>query len=105
MRGFTLVEVMVALVLLSLSAVALAHCLLLAQRLQIESGRWMRAAALAQEGLERARTLGCEADDVAGLFLRRCASTTSDGLRGIEVTVTWAAPEQREFRLATVVVQ
>lgn len=102
MRGFTLIEVMVALVLLSFAAIGLANCLVVAQRAQVESGRWMRALSLAEEGVERARANGCGAADVVEAYSRTC-TTSGSGLERIEVAVSWSLPVRREVRLATMV--
>lgn len=104
MRGFTLVEVLVALLLLSIGALALADSLLAARRLQVESGRWMQAAALAEQGIERARAGAC-GDDVEGSFTRTCSSAAHGRLRRIEVHVRWSRPAARELSLTTLVAE
>ncbi len=102
MRGFTLIEIMVALALLSFAAMGLANCLVTAQRAQVESGRWMRAFSLAEESIERARVSGCGAADVVDAYSRTCTASGS-GLERIEVAVSWSLPVRREVRLATMV--
>jgi prepilin-type N-terminal cleavage/methylation domain-containing protein len=89
MRGFTLVEILVALVLLSVAAVGLGECLLVAQRAQIESGRWMRAVALAEEGLERARHSGCPGAELVDGYARTCVADGDATLTRLEVVVRW----------------
>lgn len=101
MRGFTLVELLVALVLFSLASLALGRTLLETQRAQSESGRWMRAASLADEALERARLVGGDGGDQVGAFRRRWSSSDEAGLRRIEVTVEWGEPAARQIRLST----
>jgi len=98
MRAFTLVEVLVALALLSVAALGLGHSLLLAQRAQQESGRWMRAAALADEALERGRRGECPAAETIGEYGRSCLASGDAGLRRVEVVVRWRA---HSLRLAT----
>jgi prepilin-type N-terminal cleavage/methylation domain-containing protein len=48
MKGFTLIEVLVALLLFAVGAAALAETLVVAQRLRVSSGRWLRAVELAE---------------------------------------------------------
>jgi Tfp pilus assembly protein PilV len=99
--GFTLLEAMVALLLLSLTALALSECLLASQRMQQESGRWMRAVALAEQAVEQARAGAANGDDVVGLFARRWSSSLAGvGLWRVEVVVAW---QGREYRLTTLV--
>jgi prepilin-type N-terminal cleavage/methylation domain-containing protein len=101
MRGFTLIEAMVALLLLSCAALALSQCLVLAHNAQKASRTWMRAVALAEEGLERARPGAGSGRDTSGIFRRRWSSSTAGAhLRRIEVVVEW---NTQEFRLATLV--
>jgi len=101
MRGFTLIEAMVALVLLSFTAVALTECLLTAQRLQRESGRWMRAAALAEEALERARAGTASGSDEVGSFRRHWTTAAAGArLRRIDADVRW---DEHLLRLSTLV--
>jgi prepilin-type N-terminal cleavage/methylation domain-containing protein len=101
MRGFTLIEAMVALVLLSFTALALGQCLLTAQRAQQDSGRWMRAVALTEEALERARARAASGADVIERYQRRWSSADAGGgLRRIEAAVAW---DGHEVRLASLV--
>jgi prepilin-type N-terminal cleavage/methylation domain-containing protein len=101
MRGFTLIEAMVALVLLSLTALALGQCFLEAQRAQQESGRWMRAVALTEEALERARARPGSGSDLIERYARRWSSADEGGgLRRIEAVVAW---DGHEVRLASLV--
>lgn len=100
-RGFTLIEAMVALVLLSFVAVALGQCLLAAQKAQRQSGRWLRAVELADEALERLRARdGTGGDEVEG-YARQWSSTDLGlGLRRIEASVRWDRDEYRLWSLA-----
>lgn len=54
-RGFTLIEVVVAVLLFAIGAAALAETLVVAQRVRASSARWVEALALAEERLERLR--------------------------------------------------
>lgn len=92
-RGFTLIEVMVALCLFALGAAALAETLVVAQRVRASSARWGRAVALAEERLERLRA-GDRSDDPApiGEFTRAWRAEPfagGPGLERIDVTVDW----------------
>ena len=92
-RGFTLIEVMVALCLFALGAAALAETLVVAQRVRASSARWGRATALAEERLERLRA-GDRSDDAAplGEFTRAWRAGDVDGEPGLErvdVSVDW----------------
>jgi prepilin-type N-terminal cleavage/methylation domain-containing protein len=101
MRAFTLVEVLVALLLFSLVAIGLADGLIRAQQWQSESGRWMRATALADEALERARAGAPDGADTIGPFRRRWSSSPDDGVRRLEAVVAWDVPAARELRMST----
>lgn len=104
-RGFSLIEVLVAIVLLSTMALALTHTLLAAQRAQAASARWTRATQLAAEGLERLRaghSLGSVPDGVT----RTGAATQwsgPDDLVQVTVTVAWNDGAPRAVRLSTLV--
>jgi len=92
-RGFTLIEVMVAMCLFALGAAALAETLVVAQRVRASSARWSRATTLAEERLERLRA-GDRSDDPApiGEFTRSWHSepfTGGPGLDRIDVNVDW----------------
>src|SRR5262245_6794549 len=101
MRGFTMIEAMVALVLLSFSALALSEGLLASHRMQKESGRWMRAVTLAEEAIERARARAGSGVDVIGPYERRWSSSAAGpALRRLEAEVRW---ESHSFALQTLV--
>jgi prepilin-type N-terminal cleavage/methylation domain-containing protein len=102
-RGFTLIEVMVALCLFALGAAALAETLVVAQRVRASSARWQRAVALAEERLERLRA-GDRSDDAApiGEFTRSWHREPFDGAPGVdrlEVSVVWEDRGQQRFTL------
>lgn len=103
MRGFTLIEAMVALLLVSVTALALTHCLLAAQRAQLQSGRWMHAVSLAEQAIEQARASRSGGGDALGGYARHwtCADA-GPGLRRLEAEVTW---QSQSFRIQTLVAE
>jgi len=104
MKGFTLIEVVVALLLFAVGAAALAETLVLAQHLRASSGRQLRALELAEERLERLRA-GERGGDAAplGVFTRSWRSGAvpdEPGLERVDVTVTWEDRGAQEVRLS-----
>ncbi|MDX2166982.1 MAG: prepilin-type N-terminal cleavage/methylation domain-containing protein [Deltaproteobacteria bacterium] len=102
MKGFTLIEVLVALVLFALGAAALAETLVVAQRQRVSSGRWLRAVELAEERLELVRA-GERGTDGAplGEFTRSWhAAAVAAGLERVDVTVTWEDRGPQSFALS-----
>lgn len=102
--GFTLIEVVVALLILSMSAVAVTEALLTAQRAQRLSSRWMRAVELADEAMELGRKSRRSGSDEVGDFRREWTVETADadlGLSRIEVSVDWSLPTPQHFTLTT----
>ncbi len=91
--GFTLIELMVALVLLSVVSLDLATTLVSAHRGLVASNQWMRATQLAAEGLEQLRTgQVLEVGQADAEFRRSASESTWPGhasLRRLEVTVSW----------------
>jgi prepilin-type N-terminal cleavage/methylation domain-containing protein len=104
-RAFTLVEVMIALVLLSSIALAVTSTLVAAQRARAVSENWMHATELAAEGLEQLRaghSLGAVRG--SGQFDRTGSVAAWNGHAGLyrlEVTVTWNDGEPRHLQLVT----
>jgi len=91
--GFTLIEVVVAMLLFAIGAAALAQTLVIAQHLRASTGRWLRAIELAEQRLELLRA-GERSDDAGtlGEFTRRWRAAPLAGLPALErleVTVTW----------------
>lgn len=105
-RGFSLIEVVVALLLLSVSALAVTEALLTAQRAQRLGGQWMRAADLAEQAIERARATRLGGNDRVGEFRRRWTVETADAdlrLTRIQVEIDWGLPRPQHFTLAALV--
>ena len=103
-RGFTLVEVMMAVVVLSLVALALSSTLITARRARLVSQRRMKALQLAAQGMEQLRTgrspapISPNRDD----FRRAASITAAEGhpeLLKLEVTVTWNDGQAHSVRL------
>lgn len=105
--GFSLVEVMVALLLLASVSLAVTSTLVTAQRSQRTSARWLRAVHLAADGVEQLRAgLPLEAAGVEAGFERagRVADDVAHpGAAEVEVTVRWEDDGTRVYRLATTV--
>jgi prepilin-type N-terminal cleavage/methylation domain-containing protein len=105
-NGFTLIEVLIAVVLLSTCGLALARTLVSAQQAQRTSEHWMTAVQLAAEGVEQLRQgRGIDPAPV-GTGFERSGQEVSAGpeqLCRLEVTVSWMDREPRRFRLATLV--
>ena len=104
-RAFTLVEIMIALVLLSSIALGVTTTLVAAQRARAVSEQWMQATELAVEGIEQLRaghSLG--PIRVGGRFERAGSIVAWNGHSGvyrIDVTVAWNDGEPRHLRLVT----
>jgi prepilin-type N-terminal cleavage/methylation domain-containing protein len=104
--GFTLIEVLVALTLLSVIGMALASVLLGAQRTQRTSAGWMLAVQLAADGLEQLRAGRTLASAPPGFS--RLGSVTPTGVAGLqrlEVTVEWDDGALRRYQLSALVQQ
>jgi prepilin-type N-terminal cleavage/methylation domain-containing protein len=105
--GFTLIEILVAVLLLSMLALALSRTLIVSQRARTASERWTQAAQLAAEGIERLRTgqvLGPQL--VVGQFQRRADVTLWNGhddVQQLVVTVSWNDGTAHDLRLSTLV--
>ena len=103
--GFTLVEVLVAVGLLAVIALALAQTLATSLRSAVASGRWMRATQLAAEDMERLRAGDAPgAIAAAGEFERQAAVVPWAGnarLLRLEVSVTWNDGEAHGIQLVS----
>jgi prepilin-type N-terminal cleavage/methylation domain-containing protein len=106
-RGFTLIEVLMAVVLLSTMALALSRTLIASQRARAASERWMQATRLAAEGIEQLRAgQPVGPSRVPGDFDRRGEVTAwndDDRLVRLAVTVSWNDGEPHDFQLTTLV--
>jgi prepilin-type N-terminal cleavage/methylation domain-containing protein len=103
--GFTLVEVMVALLLLSVAALGLSSTLVSTRKALARSGKRMRAAQLAADGMEQLRAGQVPGPpDGGGEFERSTATTPWNGhpgLQRVEVTVSWNDGELHALQLVT----
>jgi Tfp pilus assembly protein PilV len=101
----TLVEVLVATLVFSIAAMALAGTLARAEHARQTSDKGFTATALAAEGLERLRTGDREPDEnpIPG-FERTWRSRSEPGIEGVErveVRVTWRDRGPRSFTLVS----
>lgn len=107
--GFSLIEVLVATLLLSTVALALTRTLTGAQRGRAISEQWLLATQLAAEGIEQLRAGGRLEDVPLDRAIERVGASVPwaghPGLRRIEVTVSWDDGERYTFQLATLVRQ
>lgn len=103
--GFTLIEVLVAVLLLSMMALALSRTLIASQRARTSSERWTQAAQLAAEGIEQLRTGEAVGPvGIPGDFGRRAevaAWNGHDNLVQLTVTVSWNDGTAHDFQLST----
>ena len=108
-KGFSLVEVMVATVLLSAIALAVSQTLVGALRARAQSERWMQATQLATEGIEQLRAGHSLRTLAADVGFERTGSTMPwvghPGVQRLEVTVSWNDGEPHTFQLTTLVRQ
>lgn len=103
--GAMLIELLVAVLLFSIGAAALAQTLIVSQQVRASSTRWLRATQLADERLERLRA-GDRSEDWApiGEFTRSWRAVAVDGaadLERIDVTVTWEDRGRQTVALST----
>jgi prepilin-type N-terminal cleavage/methylation domain-containing protein len=103
-RGFTVIELLVAVAIFTTIAAGLAQTLVHAQQARASSARWMRATQLAEERLERLRA-GDRSEDAVplGEFTRRWHGAAAAGLVGLErldVEVLWEDRGPQRFVLS-----
>jgi prepilin-type N-terminal cleavage/methylation domain-containing protein len=103
--GFSLVEVMVATLLLSTIALAVTQTLVNALQVRTRSERRLRAVQLATEGIEQLRAGHSLRSLPAGSGFTRSGATTAwsghPGVQRLDVTVSWNDGEPHTFQLTT----
>ena len=105
--GFSLIEFLVALGILSLISLGLTQTLIAAQVARRTSAAWMRATQLAEERIEQVRAGGSV--DVSRTVDEFSVATDStavsgySGLRVVGVTVAWTDHGPRTFVLRSLV--
>jgi prepilin-type N-terminal cleavage/methylation domain-containing protein len=106
-HGFTLIEVLVAVLLLSTMALTLSQTLIASQRARATSERWTHAAQLAAEGIEQLRTGQAPGPvRIPGDFGRHAEVAAWNGhakLVQLTVTVSWNDGTAHDFQLSTLV--
>jgi len=105
-HGFTLIETLMAVLLLSTMALTLTRTLIAAQRGRATSERWMQAAQLAAEGIEQLRAGHALGPPRSGDCDRRgevVAWNSHERLVRLVVTVSWNDGAAHEFQLSTLV--
>ena len=104
-RGFTLIEVMIALTLLSVVALSLSTTLISTHRALTASGKRMQATQLAAVAMEQLRAGQMpEGMHFAEGFDRSAQATVwggQAGLRRLEVTVSWNDGDAHTLQLVT----
>ncbi len=103
-RGFTVVELLVAIAIFAALAAGLAQTLVHAQQSRARSARWMRATQLAAERLERLRAGDrTEVAGPIGEFTRRWRAVPDAGapaLERLDVEVIWEDRGPQRFALS-----
>jgi prepilin-type N-terminal cleavage/methylation domain-containing protein len=103
--GFSLVEVMVATLLLSAIALAVTQALVHALQVRARSERWMQATLLATEGIEQLRAGHALRSLPAGFGFERSGTIAAwsghAGVQRLDVTVSWNDGTPHTFHLTT----
>jgi len=105
LAGFSLVEVMVATLLLSAIALAVTQTLVHALQVRARSERWMQATQLATEGIEQLRAGHSLRALPPGSGFDRSGTTAAwsghPGLQRIDVSVSWNDGAPHTLQLTT----
>jgi type IV pilus assembly protein PilV len=113
-RGFTLIEVLVALIILSVALLALAGLMVRTTRNNSFGGHMTEAATFAQDKLEELKAVSWVAiipgsDLKAGSngidYARSWNVTTSDKLKTITMTINWNDQTSHSINLLSVISQ
>ena len=115
-RGFTLIEVLVALVILSFSLLALAGLMVTTTKNNAFGGHMTEAATFAQDKLEELRAIkwenlidGTNTDQQGGStginYTRNWNVTTNGSLKTITISVNWNDRTSHSIRLISVLSQ
>jgi prepilin-type N-terminal cleavage/methylation domain-containing protein len=105
--GLTLIELLVAICVGGIVALALTQQVIMAHSARRTGARWMRATQLAAERLERLRAgdRGEDDDIPAGFTVSSQASTEPDypDLEQVAVTVVWQDRDEKHFTLEALI--
>ncbi len=115
-RGFTLIEVLVSLVILSVSLLAMAGLMVTATKNTSFGGRMTEAATFAQDRLERFKAIkwdlipaGADSDVKAGStginYARNWNVVSAGNLKTITVTINWKDQADHKLTLLSVISQ
>ena len=114
--GFTLIEILVALVILSVSLLALAGLMITTTKNNSFGGRMTEAATFAQDRLEELRAIrwediseGVNTDQKSGStginYTRDWNVATTGSLKTITITIGWQDKANHSIRLTSVLSQ
>ncbi len=114
--GFTLIEILVALVILSVSLLALAGLMITTTKNNAFGGRMTEAATFAQDKLEELRAIrweniseGVNTDQKSGStginYTRDWNVATGGSLKTITITIGWQDKANHSIRLTSVLSQ
>jgi type IV pilus modification protein PilV len=113
-KGFTLIEVLIALIILSVSLLALAGLMVTTTRNNSSGAHLTEAVTMAQDKLEELRVTrwetipeGATMDQALGStgtsYARQWAVATAGNLKTVTVTVTWADRMNRSVLLRSLI--
>ncbi len=113
-KGFTLIEMLISLVILSIAFLALAGLMVQTTRNNSFGGRMTEAATLAQDKLEELRSLSWNTitpggDEKTGSmgtkYTRTWRVETEGNLKTIEVTINWDDQTSHSIKLLSLITQ